>query len=337
MQARSFTDNNQIIELTSEINLIPNEYGLLNELGLFTKKYISQPTIQFESKGGTISLIPDAHRGTRHYVNKGEVGRMLTYNTTFHPQDDALFAHELVGRRRYGTSDQTDIESERIAEKLQAIRRNHAATLEAARWYTLTTGTQYSPQGTQSSNFYSDFGIPRKEVDFVLGTATTDILSRLQEAVADIQDRALTGDVVNNFTCFCSPEFFQKLTSHPKLQSAFTYYASTQEPLRNGFRSGRYERFVYGQVTFISVRGGYANGRFIPAGDAYLVGEGVPEAMQTIFSPADKFDTVGTIAEEVYVWAYKSERNDKIEFESSSSFVNALMRPQLIARLYSSN
>lgn len=337
MQARSFTDNNSIIEYTQEINLIPNEYGLLNELGLFTKKYIAQPTIQFESKGGSISLIPDTHRGTRHNVNKGEVGRMLTFNTTFHPLDDALFAHELVGRRRFGTADQTDIESERIAEKLAVIRRAHSATLETARWHTLTTGTQYSPQQTQSTNFYSDFGITRKEVDMVLGTSTTDLLAKIQEGCADIQDRALTGDIVNNFTCFCSPEFFQKLVSHPKLQAAFSYYASTSEPLRNGFRSGRYERFVYGQVTFLSVRGGYAGGRFIPAGDAYLVGEGVPDAMQTIFSPADKFDTVGTIASEVYVWAYRSERNDKIEFETSSSFVNALMRPQLVARLYSSN
>lgn len=337
MQARSFTDNNSIVEYTSEINLIPNEYGLLNELGMFTKKFITQPTIQFESKGTTISLVPDAHRGTRHFVNKGELGRMITYTSTFHPLDDALFAHELVGRRRFGTPDQVDLESERIAEKLAAIRRSHSATLEAARWYTLTTGLQYSPSQTQSANFYSDFSITRKEKDMVLGTSTTDILANIQEVVADIQDRALTGDVINNFTCFCSPEFFLKLVQHPKVAAAFQFYSSTQEPLRNGFRSGRYERFVYGQVTFISVRGGYGGGRFIPAGDAYMIGEGVPDAMQTIFTPAEKFDTVGTVADEIYVWAYRGERNDKIEFETQSSFVNALMRPQLIARMYSSN
>ncbi len=336
--ARDFQNPNNIVEYTSEVNLIHNEYGLLNEVGLFEKKYISQPMMQFETRANQISLIPDAPRGTRHFADKGDLGKVLTYASTFHPLDSALFAHELVGRRRYGTPDQVDVESERIAEKLKAIRMAHGATLETARWHTLTTGTQYSPNGTQSGvSFYSDFGITRKELDMVLGTSTIDLLSKIQEAVADIQDRALTGDVVNSFTCYCSPEFFQKLVNHPKLASAFQFYSSTQEPLRNGFRSGRYERFVYGQVTFLAVRGGYNGQRFIPAGDAYLVGEGVPAAFQTIFTPSDKFDTVGTIAEELYVWSYRSERNDKIEFESSSSFINALMRPQLVARLYSSN
>lgn len=55
--ARDFQNPNNIVEYTSEVNLIPNEYGLLNEVGLFEKKYISQPMMQFETRANQISLI----------------------------------------------------------------------------------------------------------------------------------------------------------------------------------------------------------------------------------------------------------------------------------------
>ena len=335
--ARDFTNPQSVVEYTSELMLYPNEYGLLNEKGLFTNKYISQNTVQFESKGGVISVIPDAHRGTRHFVNKGDLGKMLTYSATYHPLDDALFAHELVGKRRFGTADQMDTEALAIADKLKAIRRAHAATLETARWHTLTTGTQFSPTGTQSANFYTDMGYTRVEKDLLLGTATTEVNKLVQEAVATIQDNIQSGEVITQFTCFCSPLFFAKLTSQAKIVSSYQYYSSTQEPLRNGFRSGKYQTFYHGQVMYIEIRGGYNGNTFIPAGDAVLVAEGTSDSFETIFAPADKFDTLGTIAEEAYVWMWKDQRNSKIEIESSSSFINAIKRPQAVVRLFSSN
>lgn len=335
--ARDFTNPQGVVEYTSELMLYPNEYGLLNEKGLFTNKYISQNTVQFESKGGVITVIPDAHRGTRHFVNKGDLGKMLTYASTYHPLDDALFAHELVGKRRFGTPDQLDTESLAIADKLKAIRRSHAATLETARWHTLTTGSQFSPSGTQSANFYTDMGVARVEKDLLLNTATTEVNQIVQEGVAAIQDTIQSGEVITNFTAFCSPEFFAKLVKQAKIVQSYTYYASTQEPLRNGFRSGKYQSFQHGGVLYLEVRGGYNGNRFIPAGDAYLVAEGTSDSFETIFTPSDKFDTIGTIAEEAYVWMYKSQRNDKIEIESSSSFINVLKRPQAVVRLFSSN
>lgn len=334
--ARDFTNPGQVVEFTEALLLYPNEYGLLNEKGLFKNKYISQHTVQFESKAGTISVIPDAHRGTRHFVNKGDLGKMLTYSSTFHPLDDALYAHELQGRRRFGTPDQQDIEADRVAEKLQAIRKAHAATLETARWYTLTTGSQFSPSGTQSANFYQDLNITRVEKDMLLGTATTEVNQIAQEGVASIQDTIQSGEIINAFTAFCSPEFFAKLTKHAKVTSAYMYYQSSQEPLRNGFRSGIYQTFYHGGITYLEVRGGYNGQRFIPAGDAYLIAEGT-DSFETVFTPAEKFGIMGNVAEEAYVWAWKDQRDTKIEFESSSSFVNILRRPQAIVRLYSSN
>jgi hypothetical protein len=335
--ARDFTDPNKVVEYTQALNLIANTYGLLNEKGLFSNEFISQNTIQFESLGQAISVIPDMHRGTRHNVNKQPGGKMLTYSSTYHPLDDALYASELQGVRRFGTADQPDVESERIAKKLESIRRSHAATLETARWVTLTTGAQYAPNSTQSANFYTDFGIARVEKDLTLGTSTTEVNQVVQEGIAAIQDTMLTGEVINGFTVYCSPVFFAKLTKHAKVVSAFTYYSSTQEPLRQGFRSGKFQRFEYGGVTYIEVRGGYNGQLFIPSGDAYMVAEGTTDVFKTYFTPAARFDTVNTIAEEAYVWMWKNQSNTEITVQSESSFMNVLTRPQAVVRLFSSN
>jgi len=335
--ARDFTDPNKVVEFTQAVNLIPNQYGLLNEKGLFSSEYISQNTLQFESIGASISVIPDAFRGTRRQVNKQPGGKMLTYSSTFHPLDDALFASELQGVRRFGTADQPDVESERIAKKLESIRRSHAATLETARWVTLTTGAQYAPNATQAANFYTDFGISRVTKDLLLGTATTEVMQIIQEAVASIQDTILSGEVVNGFTVYCSPGFFAKLTKHAKVTAAFTYYSSIQEPLRQGFRSGKFQRFEYGGVTFIEVRGGYNGQLFIPVNEAYMVAEGTTDIFKTYFTPAARFDTVNTIAEEVYVWMFKNQGNTEITVQSESSFVNVLTKPQAVVQLMSSN
>lgn len=335
--ARDFTNPNQVVEYTEAVTLIPNTYGLLNDRGVFTNKYISQNTVQFESKSGVINIIPDAHRGSRHFVSNEKQGKVLTYSSTFHPLDDALFAHELQGRRRFGTPDQVDIEAERVSEKLAAIRLAHAATLETARWHTLVTGTQYAPMATQSASFYTDLGLTRFEKDLLLGTATTEVNQLVQEGIASIQDTMQTGEVITGFTVYCSPLFFAKLTRQAKVVSAYDKYASNQEFLRNGLRVGMRQVFQHGGVTYIEVRDGYNGTAFIPAGDAYMIAEGTASSFETIFTPSDKFDTVGTVAEEVYVWAWKDQRNTKIEFESSSSFVNLLKKPQGIVRLFSSN
>ena len=333
---RSFTNVFEIVDRTNDINLIPNTWGLVNELGIFNSESVAQNTITFESSTGTIAVIPDQIRGARNNVNKDDNRIIKAFALTHHPLDDYVSPQDVAGKRAYG-SDNVETADAVLARKLARIRMNHAITLEAARCSTLTTGVQYSPNGTVVTNFYTDFGITRKEIDFVLGTAGTEVPEKSEEGIAHIQDNLQSGEVATSFTAICSPEFFAKLIKQAGVKEAYKYYSSTQELLRNRQGSGVYRRFEHAGVEYIEYRGSYNGTRLIPAGDAYLIPRGTLDSFKTFFGPANKFDLVNTLGEQTYAWTYRDAKGEKIEIQTESNFLNMLARPQAVVRLYSSN
>lgn len=334
---RGFSNQFEVTDYTQELNIIPNTWGLINELGIFTEEGIASNTVTLESKGGTIAVVGDQRRGTRAQVGKDEVSSLKAFTTTHHPYDDALFAHELQGRRAYGTADQADTESRAIADKLSRIRMAHAQTLELARASTLVNGTQWSPNGTVTENFYTTFGITRTEIDFVLGTATTEVNEKIQAGVAAIQDNLLSGEVITGVVVLCGTNFFNKLVRQANVKEAYKFYASTQEGQRNGYRSGRYQIFDHAGVRFIEYRGSIGGNALIPTDEARMIPTGTLDTFKTLYSPAAKFDLVNTIGEQAYVWTYRDSKNTKIELESESNFINMVRRPAAIVKLWSSN
>jgi hypothetical protein len=223
---------------------------------------------------------------------------------------------------------------------MERIRQNHAWTLEFARSKAITTGDVYAPSGTVVQNWYTEFGITRKEVDATLGTATTEVLEKQEEVVAHIQDNIGNGGVVNGILALCSPEYFAKLIKHPNVKLAYQYYTSTQEPLRrrlaaNGV-SSMHREFTHGDVTYIEMRDSYNGQRLIPAGDVYFIPTGT-DMFKTFYGPANKFEFVNTMGEQAYMFEYPSTKGDKVEIETESNFVNMISRPQAIVRGFSSN
>jgi len=333
---RSFDKPFEVVDLTEELNLIPNTWGLINELGIFRSEGVAQHTITVEASEQTLSLIPDTVRGARNVVNTDDIRKVYAFAIPHFPLDDQVTPQDLQGKRAYG-SDAADTEAAVIARKLERIRRNHAVTLEAARAYALTTGAVYAPNGTVVGNYYTTFGITRKEVDFALGTTTTEVPAKVEEIIAHIQDNQLSGEVATGVVFLCSPEFFSKLIAHPAVKEAFKYYTSTQEPLRNRLGSGVYRRFMYAGAEFIEYRGSYGSQRIIPAGDAYALPTGTSDTFITYFGPANKLSLANTIGEEVYVFQYRDPKDEGILLQSESNHLSLVRRPGAVCRAYSSN
>ena len=334
---RSFEKPFELVDYTQELLLVPNQWGLINELGIFGTQSVAQHSITVESMQGTLGLVTDQIRGSRNTVNKDDTRALRSFAIPHFPLDDAVKPEDIQGKRMYGSPDAAETEAAVIARKLERIRMNHAVTLEAARAYALTTGAIYAPNGTVAGNFYTDFGVTRKEIDFVLGTSTTDLVAKVEEAIAWCQDNILSGEVVSNMIVLCSPAFFGKLIGHATVKEAYKYYTSTQEPLRQRLGSGLYRRFVYAGVEFIEYRGSYNGSALIPAGDAYLVPQGTSDMFITYFSPANKFTHVNTLGEQAYAFTYRDPKDEQILLQSESNFLNLVRRPGALIRLFTSN
>ncbi len=333
---RAFDKPFELVDLTEELNMIPNTWGLINELGIFSGNSVTQHTINVESTSGTISVIPDTVRGARNTVNKDDNRSIYAFPIPHFPLDDQVAPQDLVGKRAYG-SDAADTESAVIARKLERIRKNHSITMEAARAYALTTGAIYAPNGTVVNNYYTTFGIARKEIDFVLGTPTTDLTAKIEEAVAHIQDNQLSGDTLTSVTVLCSPTWFAKLVSHATIKDAYKYYSSVQEPLRNRLGSGVYRRFSHAGVDFIEYRGSYNGTPLIPVGDAYAIPMGTSDTFMSYFSPANKMALVNTLGQEAYAFQYRDPKDEGILLQTESNQLHLVRRPATVVRLHSSN
>ena len=335
--ARSFTNGFQLTDLTQDLMLIPNTWGLINELNIFSPESVSQHSVTVESTSGTLGLITDRVRGDRNNVSRDELRTLRSFPVPHFPLDDAVKPEDIQGVRAYGTSEAAETEANVIARKLERIRRNHAVTLEFARAQALTQGTIYAPNGTVSGNYYTEFGVTRKEIDFVLGTATTNLLAKSEEGIAHIQDNILSGESVNNIIVLCSPEFFSKIIDHASVKEAYKYYSSTQDPLRQRLGTGVYRRFIHGSVEYIEYRGSYNGQRLIPVGEAYMLPQGTSDTFKTYFSCANRFSHVNTLGEEAYVWAFRDQYDSEITIQSESNFINLIRRPQCVVKCLTSN
>lgn len=338
---RSYTNAFEINDLTQELQLIPNSWTLLNDSGLFSEEFLSTNTVTFEEQAQTLGLIGDQFRGAKPQANKDDNRKIRSYPVAHWPITDAVKPEDIQGKRAYGSNDMAETEAAVIARKMQRIRRNMDITMEVGRFSTLTSLNLYSPNGTISGNLATDFGITQTSVDFVLGTATTDIVAKVETIIAAMQDNANTGDVITGVIGYCSPEFFAKLIAHAKIVDAYKYFSATEGQMiqrnRAGGNNGLYREFTYAGIRFVEVRTVLAGQRLIPVGEAVFVPTGTTDTFVSYFGPANRMDFVNTQAERGYIWTYRDPKGLGIDIDGEFNVTHVIRRPALVIRGTTSN
>ncbi len=333
---RSYGNAFEVVDYTQELNVIPLAPTLLGDVGLFEEEFLSTHTVTFEEINKSLALITDVPRGSKPLANQDYTRKVRTYPLAHFGVVDEILPQDIQGKRAYGSNDAAETKAAAMARKLERIMRNFSTTLEASRWSTLTTGNLYSPGGTISGNLFTDFGVTQQSITFDLSTATTDVVTKVEQVIAFMQDNANTGDVISGVIGYCSSEFFSAFINHPKIVAAYQYFSATdgQQINRNraGASTGLYRTFQYGGITLQEVRTVLAGQRLIPANEAVFLPLGTNDVFKTFYGPASKIDLANTIAEKVYAWEYNDLKGDKFEIEASSDFVNIVKRPQLIVK-----
>jgi hypothetical protein len=342
MIIRDLGNSFQLSDWTREVNIIPNTWGTIGNLGIFTEEPVAEHVVQFQEVNRDFGLVVDRVRGDRSNFNKDYKRKLHTFSVPHFPLDDAILPKDIQGRSAYtNLSEAETLEGVRM-RRMERIRNSHAVTLEYARAVALTTGNVYAPNGTVSQNWFTEFGVTQTVVDFLLGTAGTNVISKVEAGISAIQDNA--GMVsITGVVALCSPTFFAKLISHSYVTTAYQYYTvnGAQQPLRNRLSPDSsavalHRTFEYGGCLFIEMRDQYAGNQLIPAGDAVMVPTGT-DYFRTYFSPAERFFTVNTLGEQVYMFETQSMNGTSIEIETESNYANALLKPALVVRLTTSN
>lgn len=330
---RSYANAFEVQDYTQELQIVPNSWTLLNDVGLFGSESLSTYSATFEEVNKTFGLINDQFRGAKPQANSDDVRKIRSYFVPHFPIVDAVKPEDIQGKRAYGSTDAAETEAAVLARKMEKIAKSFDVTLEVARFKTLSSLDIYAPNGTVAGNFATDFGVTQLSVNFDLSTSTTDVVGKIESVISHMQDNANSGDVITGVVAYCSPEFFGALIAHPKIQTAYQYYTSTQEPLRNRVGgSGLYREFVHGGIRFVEVRTVLAGQKLVPANEAIFVPVGTMDVFTTYFAPANKMDFVNTVAEQRYMWTYRDPKGEGLEIEAQSNFLNIVKRPQLVVK-----
>lgn len=344
---RSFTNPYELTDLTDAIQMIPNQWGLLENMGLYTQEGVSNHTITLEKVENTIGLIGSSRRGTRdNIVNKDDVSKLISLYVPHFSIMDRIEPQDLQGKRRIGTDAEKDTLALARMRKLERMRKSAAITKEYLRFQSIK-GNLVTPSGEVVADLYSAFDAgTQKEVDFLLGTATTKIADKIEEVIAHIQDNMLTGDVIDDIVVLTSPEFFQKLVTHSKVESAYADYRNenqqgTIQVLRDRLGTGLYRTFYHQGLTFVEVRDTYSlNGvatRMIEAGDAYAIPMGTSDMFMEYNSPADHLDYIGAVGEDLYAFEHTDPRGFYHDIFVEFNTLPVVRRPQSVVKVTTSN
>lgn len=326
MQINDFT----LTELTHAINQFPVQWGMVNQMGLFADRGVRTRTVTVEEQSGTLALLADHEWG-----GEGTVASKINRNTysfaikqTVH--EDNVMPNDVQDVRGFGIEGLGDMSTE-IARRLQRMRARHDITKE---WKLMSAlkGTVLSGDGSTLVNLFTAFGLSQVTVDFVLGTAGTDILAKCAAVLNQIEDN-LKGDVMNNVTALVSPEFFQKLVQHAKVQDAYKYHSEAAIRMGTDQRKG----FTFGGITFVEYRASVNGSRLITAQEGHAYPVGTTDTFATYYAPADFNETVNTVGLPIYVktWEREGQRGHVLHTQSNS--LPLVHQPAVLVKLTTSN
>jgi hypothetical protein len=224
-----------LAEMTQAINILPNLYTRLGQMGLFRFEGVTQRSVIIEQAEGVLNLLPTVPLGGPATVANRDSRSMRSFTVPWIPHDDAITPQDIQGVRGFGVADAADPLATVMERKLTRMRAKHAQTREFMEVNALK-GIVRDGAGSTLYDYFAEFGLDRQQVDFTLGTAATNVQAKVREVLRKVETE-LKGETMTSVLALVSPEYFDKLISHAKVEAAYQYYASTgAQPLREDVR-----------------------------------------------------------------------------------------------------
>ncbi len=326
-----------LAEMTQAINILPNLYTRLGQIGLFRFEGVTQRSVVIEQREGVLSLLPSVPLGAPATVGTREQRSMRSFALPWIPHDDVILPADIQGMPALGLSDAADPLVEVMNRKLTLMRRKHAQTREYMEMNALR-GIVKDGAGTTLYNYFTEFGLEQISVDFAFGTAGTNVQGKVRTVLRGIEDNLL-GETMTTAHALVSSEFFEKLISHPKTEEAYKFFSATGgQPLREDMRRA----FPFAGILFEEYPGSATlstgtTERFIPPGEGIAFPTGTFDTFTTYGGPANLLEAANTIGLPLYARQYLDAKGRWIDLMTEASILPVNKRPRLAIRLFSSN
>ena len=335
------------VELTQEVNRLPNQYGLLNALGFAPFETKSSKFVRIELRNGIIHVLSAEPRGGPADVTPDDVDSGIIVEIPHFPHLETIKVADLDGRMEMidGGMVPRDLDRE-LTRRLQRIRANHNITLEYIRIGALR-GLIKDGKGRTLYDLYDAFGITKKQVTLDLSDETTDLRAKAEEVNDHIFEN-LKGETVTTPEWIVSPELFTKWISHPKFEKFWLQAQNSAEhrQLQRPMNGGQWGRAidVFGVATMREYKGSLpvknaagevVTERNIAANKGHAYPAGTQDMIRTYEAPAYHIDLVNEMPEEDMVFISRKEldHGEGWELKSQSNRLAVVKQPDCLVEL----
>jgi len=326
------TDAFDMASLCAAIEILPNNYGRVNQLGIFGEDGISTRTAVVEEKNGILSLLQTQPVGAPGAQNKTGKRKVRSFVVPHIPLDDVIMPAEFQGVRPFGQGSGLETLAKVMNDHLQTAKNKYNITMEHLKMGALK-GIILDADGSQLYDLYAEFGIVAKEIDFALTSSGTDVSAKCRELVRHVEDN-LHGEVMNGVRCLVSQEFFDALIAHSKVKEFYVNHSAAMELIKQDPRKG----FAFSGVTFEEYRAvaSQPDGnprRFITAGEGHAFPEGTMGTFKTIFAPGEFIETANTRGIPLYVKQALEKMGRWIDLHIESNPLPLCLRPGVLVKV----
>jgi hypothetical protein len=338
---------NRTVDFTAQINELANQYGLVNSMGLFTEQGTTQRAIVFDKVTNEIRLLPQSNRQANESTY-GKDRKVETFSLALPHflHSDRITPEDIEQWRKAGTEDDNEALAEVRAEKLLDLRLAADQTKEFMKISALK-GVTVDPEGTVLADMFSEFGVTQKEIDFVLGTASTNVDQKIAELKRYIGKEAKAGGRIGKIMVLCAPSFFDKLVGHATIRDAYNYYLNSGRQVNRDDLSqyeewGIVDTFEHKGVMFMSYDAefikpdGSAVSAFA-ADEGFSVVSGVRNLYRGYNGAEKTLSGVQRAGSPMYAREHRDPRDRFYDLEVEMSPLYFMERPLLSVKVTSSN
>jgi hypothetical protein len=331
------TDAFNLQSLVAAINILPNKYGLIESMGLMPIKGTRTRSILVEEKNGVLNLLKTKPVGSEGQKNDSARRVVRSFAVPHIPLDDVLLPSEYEGLRAFGQESVFAALASIVNEKLQSMKDKHDITLEYQRMGALK-GVVYDEDLSVIYDFFKEFLIDKKSIDFVLGTAGTNVKNKCTEVRRHIEDNLKGAMMQGDPLVLCDSSFWDKFTSHTTVKAAFDRWESGAF-LREDYRV---QGFSFGGLRFKEYRGTATTHdgvtrKFIDTDYGITFPLGTTDVFTTIAAPADFIETTNTLGKPYYAKQEARKFNRGIDFHTQTNLLPMCKRPGVLVEVYTSN
>ncbi len=332
-----------MVSLTEGIDKLPYVPGRIDGMGLFKTEGVFHNQVKIEERHGKLTLVPTAPRGTMEEFATERVRQARIFQVPHLPKNDFIMADDIADVRAFNSDNRTEAIGEIVADRLEQLKQDHAATWEFHMAKALSGIVLDADGSTVIYNWFTEFNIFKQTVTISKAGANSAKLG-FQDIRRRVID-ALGGESFTSLHGFCNQAFMDEFVVIASVKEAYDRWQDTVVQ-RENLAYNNVDLFginieEYRNVATIDTTDGtrtidipYIDHPDTP-GDpvCYVVPIGTRNIFKRYNAPAPFVETVNTKGRDVYVKQVRNDFDTGVKLHTNSNPLIVNQRPACIVEV----